>query len=419
MRIAFLLDSFPELSQTFILHQATALIDAGHEIDFFAHSGQDWNVHADIHRYRLLERTYYWHVPRRYGQRCLRAIGLVLSHRAWCRPRVLIGALSARRHGRQALSLGLLYASIAFLRQKPYDIVHCQFGTLGRTALALRDIGAVTGTLVVSFRGADLGHAQRSRDYRGLFEKGDLFLPVCDALGQQLVGLGCNPNKIRVHHSGIKVSGFSFMERRGVGQGPTRLLTVGRLIEKKGIAYGIEAVARLKASGRHVRYTVAGDGELKAQLEQMISDLGLGAEIQLVGATSNEDVIGLLRDAHLFIAPSVTAENGDQEGIPNVLKEAMATGIPVVSTTHSGIPELVKDGVSGCLVPERDSAALADRLADLIDHPERWAAMGRAGRQRVEVEFDSEKLTEQLIRLYEHAAAGSISRVSTHRPQPD
>jgi colanic acid/amylovoran biosynthesis glycosyltransferase len=132
----------------------------------------------------------------------------------------------------------------------------------------------------------------------------------------------------------------------------------------------------------------------------MIDELDLGEQVKLVGPKSQEEVIALLQDAHLFVTPSVTAASGDQEGIPNVLKEAMAMGIPVVSTRHSGIPELVQDGVSGLLAPERDSEALAERLACLIDHPEKWAAMGRAGRQHVESEFDSDKLNKELVDLY-------------------
>jgi colanic acid/amylovoran biosynthesis glycosyltransferase len=140
----------------------------------------------------------------------------------------------------------------------------------------------------------------------------------------------------------------------------------------------------------------------------MLDELGLRGEVELVGARSHAEVIALLREAHLFVAPCVTAENGDQEGIPNALKEAMAMGIPVLSTWHSGIPELVEDGVSGLLVPERDSEALADGLAYLIDQPERWPAMGRAGRDKVDAEFNSEKLTHDLIGLYREAICGEL-----------
>jgi colanic acid/amylovoran biosynthesis glycosyltransferase len=102
----------------------------------------------------------------------------------------------------------------------------------------------------------------------------------------------------------------------------------------------------------------------------------------------------------VLLAPSVTAADGDEEGIPNSVKEAMATGLPLVSTNHGGIPELVEDGVSGYLVPQRDIEAMADRLRQLIDHPQAWVAMGLAARARVMAEFDTDKLNDELERLY-------------------
>lgn len=408
MRIAFLVHKFPDLSQTFILNQFTGLIGAGHEVDVYAAGAENGaKVHADIHRYRLLDRTHYWNIPRNYFLRGLRAVGLV-GRLGWRRPSVVVRALDAREHGRQALSLRLLFASLQFLKEKPYDIFHCQFGTLARIALPLHDIGAASGKLVVSFRGSDLTVTTRGVSDDGLFQKGQLFLPVCDEFRKQLIERGCDPGKIRVHRSGIRLSRFAYAERRRLANEPTRILTIARLVEKKGVAYAIQAMAHLKASGRQVRYTVAGDGDLRAELNRMVDELGLRAEVRLVGSKSQEEVIGLLQEAHLVVTPSVTAQSGDQEGIPNVLKEAMATGIPVVSTRHSGIPELVEDGVSGLLAPEGDSAALAERLAHLIDHAEKWPAMGRAGRERVEAEFDSDRLNEELVALYEQVLSNTL-----------
>jgi colanic acid/amylovoran biosynthesis glycosyltransferase len=410
MRIAFLVYAFPRLSETFILNQITGLIDAGHEVDIYASGAEDVaKVHADIERYALLERTCYVDIPRGQLRRVIEALGRVKSSQGWRRPGVLVGALNVRAHGRLASSLTLLYRSIEFLGRRPYDIVHSQFGTLARTALALQDIGAVSGKLVVSFRGSDMPAKGRIPDYREVFRKGHLFLPVCTSFKEQLIEQGCNGRKIRVHHSGIKLSRFAYTERRRGTNEPTRVLTVARLIDKKGLAYAIRAIARVKASGRQVRYTVVGHGPLRGELERLIDTLDLGAEVHLVGARDQDEVITLLQDAHLFVTPSVTAASGDREGIPNVLKEAMATGIPVIGTRHSAIPELVEDGVSGLLVPEGDVEALTGRLIDLIDHPERWPEMGRAGRERVEAEFDSDKLNDQLIALYEQIVAGNLT----------
>lgn len=401
MKIAFLVYGFPSLSETFILNQITGLIDAGHAVDIHASASPDTHkVHADVERYRLLERTHYRDIPDRYMPRLAGAARRAL--RARLRPGVVARTLNVFQHGRLAASLSLLYGSLVFFEHGPYDIIHCQFGTLGRTASALRDIGATgRARLVVSLRGSDLTTGEKIRRYGEAFRNCDLLLPVCEAFRTQLIAHGCDPRRIRVHHSGIKVSRFPHAERRRAPGEPTRILTVGRLIEKKGVEYAVRAVARARASGRPVRLVVMGDGPLRGDLERLVGELGLAGEVQLTGPATQDEVIARLREAHLFVAPSVTAASGEQEGIPNVLKEAMATGIPVVGTQHSGIPELIEDGVSGFLVPERDVEALADRLARLIDSPERWGAMGRAGRQRVEAAFDSDMLNRELVALYE------------------
>jgi colanic acid/amylovoran biosynthesis glycosyltransferase len=119
------------------------------------------------------------------------------------------------------------------------------------------------------------------------------------------------------------------------------------------------------------------------------------------GRQGQEAVREGLAQADVLVAASVTAADGDEEGIPNVLKEAMASGMPVVGTRHAGIPELVEDGISGWLVPERDVAALAAALARLAAEPERWASMGRAGRAKVEREYDIHRLNDRFAGMLE------------------
>lgn len=394
MKIAFFVHKFPELSETFVVNQITGLIDAGHEVDVYASGpGRSANSQADIDRYRLLERTHYWRFP---GSHLVRAINAAERSR-----------LAGWRRG--AFALSLLDSGVRRLRRRRYDVVHCQFATLARAASVLGDVGAIAAKLVVSYRGSDLTRRTAESEDKEILRRPDLLLPVCEEFREELIRRGADPGKIRVHHSGIRLSLFAYTERRRTSGEPTRILSIGRLVEKKGVAYGIRAVARLKASGRRLQYTVVGDGRLRSELDRMIDESGLRAEVRLAGAKSHAEVVGLLRDAHLFVAPCVTAQNSDREGIPNVLKEAMATGLPVISTQHSGIPELVESGVSGVLVPERDSEALAARLGDLMDHPERWPAMGRAGRERVEAAFDSEKLNAELIKLYQQVVSGIAS----------
>ncbi len=147
---------------------------------------------------------------------------------------VLGRSLNVHRYGRSARSLSLLHAGATFLGTERYDVVHCQFGRLGLRALTLREIGALDGKLVVSFRGSDLSKDENAGAYHDLFRKGDVFLPVCEHFAKRLIGEGCPPSRVRVHRSGVRISDLEFCERMGSGDGTTRLISIGRLIEKKG-----------------------------------------------------------------------------------------------------------------------------------------------------------------------------------------
>ena len=178
-------------------------------------------------------------------------------------------------------------------------------------------------------------------------------------------------------------------------------MTVGRLVEKKGIEYVLRAVRVLADRGVEVEYRILGDGPRRDRLAALAAELGVADRVHLQGRHGQQAVREGVEGSDVLVAASVTAADGDEEGIPNVLKEAMALGLPVVGTRHAGIPELIEDGVSGFLVPERDEAALADALQRLARDPGRWAAMGRAGRARIEREYDIHRLNDRLAGLLE------------------
>lgn len=404
LRIAFYLSEFPILSQTFILNQIVGMIERGHDVDIYASERADLQVvHPDVATYDLFTRVRFEPaIPRNRCLRLFKAGGLILSRGGWRLPIALSRSLRVVKFCHQRASLHLLYSAIPALGSPAYDVIHAQFGPLGLKALALRQIGAIQGKLVTSFRGFDATRRLKDKPdlYADLFREGDLFLPVSRSLRQHLIDHGCDEKKIKVHHSGIDCSKFGFSLRRRGEAEETRIVSVARLVEKKGISYALRAVARLIASGRKVAYSIVGDGELRPALESMIAELGVGQHVNLLGWKTHDGLIRLMDAAHILVAPSITAANGDQEGIPNSVKEAMAMGLPVVSTLHGGIPELVDEGFSGFLVPEADVETLTDRLAHLHDHPELWPAMGSAGRSKIEREFDINKLNDDLVELY-------------------
>jgi len=259
------------------------------------------------------------------------------------------------------------------------------------------------GPVVTTFHGYDMTrHVRRFGVgvYHRLFDRGDLFLPISDHWRRRLIELGCPPDRIQVHHMGVDCSRFEPRLER-VSDGKTvRLITIARLVEKKGVAYAIRAMRRLVDRGMNVEYDVVGGGPLSADLRALVDSLDLGQSVRMLGWQAEDEVRDLLKRADALVAPSVTAADGDQEGIPMVLMEAAAMGMPVVSTHHSGIGELVEDGVSGYLLPERDVAALADRLGELIGQPNRRLQFGQAGRRIVEEQFNIERLNDELAEIF-------------------
>jgi len=406
MKIAYIVGSFPHISETFIINQIVGIAARGHTVNIFTTvPGVTGDVPVEVQRYRLLERTCSLYGPQNLLARIVRACGLLVSE-GWRAPSLVWRALNFIRYGRAALSLGLLIAALTLHRQQRegfFDVIHSQFGTYGKMALQLREMRVVTGKLVTSFRGFDATKYLQTdpHTYDALFKSGNLFLPVSRSLAERLIEAGCDRSKVAVLHSGIDCSKFRMIERHHIESESVKLLTIGRLTEKKGIAYAIRAVAKVLASGCNLTYTIIGDGPMRAELKGLIDELGLGQRVQLLGWQAHEYVIRQIEMAHVLLAPSVTAADGDEEGIPNAVKEAMTTGLPVISTIHGGIPELVEDGVSGYLVPQRDVEAIADRLRQLIDHPQAWVTMGQAARKRVMAEFDIDKLNDKLVRLYE------------------
>ncbi len=407
MKIAFIVGPFPTLSETFILNQITGLIDRGHTVDIFSRwKGNESKVHPDVKEYELMNRTYYRpKLPHNKILRVMKAIRLLITnfHK---NPGGIVKSLNIMRFGKRALFLSLFYDILPFLDKKSYDIIHCHFGPYGNLGVLLRELGVIKGKIITAFHGYDMAILKNRGEniYNFLFEKGDLFLPISERWKRELLEFGCDEQKVIVHRMGVDTSKFNFSKREK--RDTIRLLTVARLIEKKGVEFGIRAVAKVLKRYSAIEYKIAGDGELRNKIEELIEDLKIGEKVRLLGWQQLNEIKELMQEADILLAPSVTSVSSEQEGIPVVLMEALATGLPVISTQHSGIPELVQDGKSGFLAHERDVDALAERLEYLIEHPEIWPEMGRAGREQVEENYDIDKLNEQLVEIYQKLLEG-------------
>ena len=287
------------------------------------------------------------------------------------------------------------------LERDPPDVLHAQHAHVGWWALPV--VGRLGLPMIVSARGRDLTMLRElARGRENAFEAASVrFLARSEEMARELVECGAPAERVFVHPSGVSVDAIRFRERTAPEQGDRVIvLSVGRLVPKKGMANAIAALAAPPLAGKLVRLRIIGDGPEMPRLRKMAGRLGVEDRVEFLGARAHEATLSEMSRAHIFLLASRAAPDGDREGIPNVLKEAMASGLPVVSTRHAGIPELVRQGESGLLADEDCVHGLACALDEMAQHPERWPAMGRAGRKKVEEEHDIKRLTPKLIEHY-------------------
>jgi len=395
MKIAAIVGGFPKLSETFILRHLTALVDLGHEVDIYArrHPGED-AVQPDVLRYGLLDRTHYFDIPMTRGRRIARALRTLVFHLPRY-PRAMLRCLNPVRT-RSFYSLLNNVMFVAPFLGRRYDAILCYWGGNGMDFIILKDVFP-QARFVTRFGGDDyaIGDEDGPHVLRALRERADAFIVQTDYYGRAtLRRYGFDDAKIVTYRHVIAVGEIPFHERRFDGQ-RVRLVTVARLVEKKGLDLGIRAVVALQARNPHLRieYRIVGDGPLAAALADLVHELRAEDTVSLLGALRTPDVMRCLSEADAFLLPSLMEQAG------YVLLEAQATGLPIVATRVGGVPEMVREDESALLVPAGAAAPLTDALQRLIDTPERWPEMGRAGRAHVEAQHDLHRLKSRLAEI--------------------
>ncbi len=422
---------FPKLSETFVVNHITGLIDQGADVTVFAErKGAPDQWHENVDKYRLMERTLWYGMPPALeaardhltqGSRALqRELNKLLKDCSIMAMPPPLDALARRvvdEQARTEVKLRLFHAAeVLIAASRSFNIVHCHFGHRGLFAAELKRMQALSGRVVVQFHGIDMTEHVRRKGlglYDNLKSECALYLPISNVFRERLLHLGIPPRDVVVHHVGIDCSMFRFAPRLGAANEPLRLLTVGRLVAKKGVEYGVRAVAGLGKNGNAVdcRYDIVGDGPERPALEKLVAQLNLCDRVTFHGALPHGQVMRWMEKSHVLLAPSVTPPDGDMEGIPTTVMEAMASGMPVVASRHSGIPELVKDQETGFLVDERDFEGIAAAVRTLAANRELWPELGRAGRQLVEREFNQTVQSVRLMSLYEELGASPAETV--------
>ncbi|MBY0716422.1 MULTISPECIES: colanic acid biosynthesis glycosyltransferase WcaL [unclassified Escherichia] len=402
MKVGFFLLKFPLSSETFVLNQITAFIDMGFEVEIVAlQKGDTENIHAAWTKYNLTARTR-WLQDEPTGKVAK------LRHRA---SQTLRGihrkntwqALNLKRYGAESRNLILSAICGQVVAPLHADVFIAHFGPAGVTAAKLRELGVIRGKIATIFHGIDISSREvlnhYTPEYQQLFRRGDLMLPISDLWAGRLQKMGCPREKIAVSRMGVDMTRFSPRPVKAPAT-PLEIISVARLTEKKGLHVAIEACRQLKEQGMAFRYRILGIGPWERRLRTLIEQYQLEDVVDMPGFKPSHEVKEMLDDADVFLLPSVTGADGDMEGIPVALMEAMAVGIPVVSTLHSGIPELVEADKSGWLVPENDARALAQRLATFsqLDTDELAPVVKRA-REKVEHDFNQQVINRELASL--------------------
>lgn len=300
---------------------------------------------------------------------------------------------------------GELQVLIKIFKRRPADLMHVYFGHTGVHLLPL--IKEWSSPSVVSFHGMDIQPRPHMDGYDAqmaeLLQTVPLVLARSKSLLEGLEKLGCPKEKLRLNRTGIPLEEFPYHKRSIPEDGEWRFVQACRLIAKKGLVTAIRAFAKFQAAHPKAVFRIAGDGPMKVELQKLIGELGLESAVELKGFLSQKDLAALYQESHLFMHPSEMPPDQNQEGVPNSMLEAMATGLPVLATTHGGIPEAVANGRTGLLVEERDVEGLFASISRITSDHDFYHQLGRDASHAVREEFEQAKQIERLEGYYDEA----------------
>ncbi|MFQ5329968.1 MAG: glycosyltransferase [Thermodesulfobacteriota bacterium] len=302
-----------------------------------------------------------------------------------------------------------------FLKQLKNDnavLLHSHFGYDGYEMLPLkRKLGI---PMITTFYGVDVSMYPKQKPiwrgrYKKLFNEGEIFLVEGKHMKESLVELGCPREKILVQHLGIDTDKFKFIPRVLAKDGKVKILVAGSFREKKGIPYAMEAFARVKEVYDNIEMTLIGDSggspaeaNEKKKIVDVINKHNLHESVRMLGYQPHYVFLDEIEKHHIFLSPSVHASDGDTEGgAPVSIIEASASGMPILSTLHCDIPDVVIDGKSGFLVPERDIPSLTERLEYLIKNHEMWGKLGENGHKHINENYNIYTQAERLENIYQ------------------
>lgn len=399
-RVLYVVSLFPILAETFIVREIQALVDKGVDVRILSLKTPRGQAIVHPEAAALLDRVRQPQAPATAFWNTLRAVlshpvavtrdAAIVAAGTWRTPVAMIKSLVSMARGLEHLS---------WMRRFDPDFIHAHWSTYPSTAAWVLSRAA----------GRPFGFTCHAHDIfvdRHILARkiADSALAVTisrhnvDWIDRNVSSL--TRHKMKIVHCGVDLAQLPWS---GDARDGNHILAIGRLVAQKGFATLIEALARMHADGVAFRCTVVGDGPLRKELQARIDRLGLADNITMVGALPQQAIRGLLQEATIFALPCEIAPDGNRDGIPVALMEAMAAGCPVISCAVSGVPELITDDVNGLLPSANDPTALAGALERLLQDPALRLRLALAARQRIELEFDARKEALKLHRLMAEA----------------
>lgn len=393
MDVLYFLDSFPKLSKSFVLNEIRGLEKLGHRVAVFSLTRPDDELtHTE---YDELEAT--------IGYASDPTPGALTRY--FIDRRTFSGSLFA---GVDLSSPRSIFSSpflanqcIEFLEDIEFrpDHVHGHFLNWRRLA-AVRVARTLDVPVSVTTHAYDLYRDTTPDEVRRLSNRFDRVITISQYNRRYLTDIAETKTPISVVHAGINVEKFQ-SETNSV---PYRILTVARLTEKKGIEFAIRSVSRIKDSYPDLEYHIVGSGDKEFELRSLVNSLGLQDTVSFLGSVSDKRLLEEYAEAEVFLLPSVVTQDGDRDGIPVALMEAMASNTVPVSTNISGIPELITDGVNGVLVPPRSVGALTDALNKLYQDEPTQREIRKRSPDIVKQEFDTATSAADTQEVFESLA---------------
>lgn len=395
-RIAFLVDSFPNLSETFIYYQIISVINNGYDISIFpSQKGHNRVIHKVVKEYNLIQ---YAHFKRFNRPSKIKYLTLLLSIQFWRFFFVNI-KICLQQSFRKTLSEFWEIEPIIF--QQSFDLIHCHYLPNCTRASIYKKYSNFKGPIICSLHGYDVHDKVflKTFDYHNIFDNLDIVTSNSDFTTQEAIALGCNASIIVYIPETLNCSVFDLPNSSA--EEIFSIISIGRLVEFKGMEYGIRAIKDLIDRGiTNIRYRIYGDGELKDELETIIDANNLRSFVFLMGSATQEELSVALSNSNVFLSPGIKCQRGRQENQGVVIQEAQAAGVPVIVSRVGGVTQGLIDSETGFLVESKNTKQMADKIEFLIKNPNEGKRMGEKGRKFVYETFDFRIIGQRYDYLY-------------------